>query len=135
VRRSSTLSFASGATISAALAAVALVLGLRGVASDTSAWAMAGFVAMALPVIAAGVWLAYERGRAGVSFVVALGAGLLMRAALLVVVVAGAAHQGEAALIGALVGLAVGFVPVTAFELVWFARRAHGVGPQTEWRG
>ncbi len=126
--------FASRATISAALAAVALLLVLRGVGSDTSAWAIAGFVAMALPVIATGTWLAHEQGRAGVSFVIALGTGLFMRAVLLVVVVVGAANHGPGALKGALAGLAIGFVPVTAFEMLWFSRRVHGVRPEAEWR-
>ena len=89
---------------------------------------------MALPVIATGAWLAYEQGRAGVSFVIALGTGLFMRAVLLVAVVVGAANQGPGALKGALAGLAIGFVPVTAFEMVWFSRRVPGVRPETEWR-
>jgi len=128
------LNFASGAAISAALAGGALSLALRGTASATSAWAMAGFAAMALPVIATGAWLAHEQGKAGVSFVIALGTGLLIRAMLLVVVVVGAASQGPAVLKGALAGLAIGFVPVTAFEMIWFSRRAQGVRPHTEWR-
>ena len=111
-----------------------MLLALRGAASDVSAWAIAGFAAMALPVVATGVWLAREQGRAGMSFVVALGAGLLIRATLLALVVAGAASEGGGALKGALAGLAIGFVPVTAFELIWFSRRTHGARPQAEWR-
>jgi hypothetical protein len=53
---------------------------------------------------------------------------------LLIVVVVGAASQGPAVLKGALAGLAIGFVPVTAFEMFWFSRRAQGVRPHTEWR-
>ena len=130
MRRSSILSFVIGATVSAALAASGLGLGLRGVATDTAAWAIAGFVAMVLPLIATGVWLAREQGRAGVSFVVALGAGLLTRAALVAAVVGGAAQRGDASIVGALAGLAVGFVPMTAFELIWFFRRAYRANPQ-----
>ena len=120
------LNFATGATVAAVLAAAGLVFGLRGASSVTSGWALVGFAAMALPVIATGAFLAHEQGHAGASFVVVLGAGLLMRAVFLTLVVAGALRQDTAALLGALVGLAVGFVPVTAFELVWFARRVHG---------
>ena len=127
-------SFASGATIAAALAGAVLIAGLRATESDVSAWAMAGFAAMALPAVATGVWLAREQGRAGVSFVVALGTGLVVRATLLALVVAGAASEGSGALKGALAGLAFGFVPVTAFEMIWFSRRANGVPPRAEWR-
>jgi len=134
VRRSAALNFASGAAVSAAFAAGALSLALRGTASVTFTWAMGGFVAMALPVIATGAWLAHEQGRAGVSFVVGLGTGLLIRAMLLVAVVVGAASEGPAALKGALAGLAIGFVPATAFEMIWFSRRAQGVRPHGEWR-
>ena len=133
MRRSATLDFASGATISAMFAAAALILGLRGAASVTSSWAMGGFAAMALPLIATGAWLAHEHGRAGVSFVLGLGLGLLTRAVLLIVIVVGAASQGSGTLKGALAGLAVGFVPVTVFEMIWFARRAQAVRPHAEW--
>lgn len=90
---------------------------------------------MAMPVIATGAWLAHEQGRTGVTFVAVLGAGLLVRATLLVVVVMGAIQQGATALVGTLAGLAVGFVPVTAFELAWFARRAHATRARAEWPG
>jgi hypothetical protein len=128
------LNFASGAAISAALAAAVLGLALRGASSAASTWATAGFAAMALPILATGAWLAHEQGRAGVSFVIALGTGLLIRAMLLVLVVAGAASQGPAMLKGVLAGLAIGFVPMTAFEMIWFSRRAQGIRPHMERR-
>jgi len=106
---------------------------LRGTAVDTSTWATAGFLAMAIPTIATGAWLAHEQGRAGASFVVALGSGLVLRAGLLAVVVAVAARRGDPSLRGALYGLALGFVPAIAFELIWFARRAHGARAAAGW--
>ncbi len=80
---------------------------------------------MALPVIGAGWWLARAHGRAGGSFVIALGTGFVLRAALLALVVATAARRSPDALVGALAGLAAGFLPLTAFEMLWFSRRAH----------
>ena len=118
--------FAAGAALTATLAAAVLFLGFRGAAGDASTWAAAGFAAMAFPIIASGAWLAKEHGRAGAAFLVAFAAGLLLRAALLVIVVVAAARQGEPSLLPALSGLALGFVPLTGFELIWFARRAHG---------
>lgn len=116
--------FAAGAAWTAAIAAGVLLLGLRGSTGEASVWAMAGFAAMALPIVLSGAWLAHEQGRAGVAFVIALSVGLLLRAALLAIVVAAAARQGEPSLLPALSGLALGFVPLTAFEMIWFARRA-----------
>jgi len=118
--------FAAGAALTATFASGVLLLGLRGATGEASAWAMAGFAAMAFPIIATGAWLAHEQGRAGVAFVVALAAGLLLRAGLLAIVVAAAARRGEPSLLPALSGLALGFVPLTAFEMIWFARRARG---------
>jgi len=124
VTREASLRFGAGAALTAAVAAGVLLLGLRGAASEALAWAMAGFVAMSVPIIVTGAWLAHEQGRAGAAFVVALAAGLLLRAGLLAIVVAAAARQGESSLLPALSGLVLGFVPLTAFEMIWFARRA-----------
>jgi hypothetical protein len=110
--------------LTAAIAAGVLLAGLSGSTGEASAWAMAGFGAMAFPIIVTGAWLAHEQGRAGVAFVIALSVGLLLRAGLLAIVVAAAARQGEPSLLPALSGLVLGFVPLTAFEMTWFARRA-----------
>lgn len=83
---------------------------------------------MAVPVLLSGTWLAREQGRSGAMFLVAFGTGLVARAALLAAVVATAARLGGPALPASLLGLALGFAPVTIFELVWFARRARGTG-------
>jgi len=133
VTRSLTSNFAGGAGLTAVVAGGVLAFATRGAAAD-SRWALAGFLAMALPIIAAGAWLAHQQGRAGVSFVVALGTGLSLRAVLLAVVVATAARQGRPALEGAIAGLALGFVPMTVYEMVWFARRVHGAGELARWR-
>ena len=122
--RGDSLRFGVGAALTAAIAAGLLLLGLRGAAADASAWAMAGFAAMSFPIMATGAWLAHEQGRPGAAFVVALAAGLCLRAGLLAIVVAAAARQGEPSLLPALSGLVLGFVPLTAFEMIWFARRA-----------
>jgi hypothetical protein len=105
---------------------------MRGASGERFAWAVRGFLAMALPVLGAGWWLAREHGRAGGAFVLALGAGFILRAAFLAIVVAAAARRGPDALTGALGGLAAGFVPLTAFEMLWFSRRAHRVAEATE---
>jgi len=124
VTRGSSLRFAVGAALTAAIAAGVLFLGLQRSAPDAFAWAMAGFAAMAFPTLLTGAWLAHEQGRAGVAFVIAMSAGLLLRAVLLAIVVAAAARQGGASLVPALYGLVLGFVPLTTFEMIWFARRA-----------
>ena len=116
--------------MTAGLASCVLALALRGAAVGAAPWAWAGFAAMAVPVVAAGAWLAREQGRSGALFLVAFGTGLVARAALLAAVVATAARSGGPALPASLVGLALGFAPVTIFELVWFARRARGTSLQ-----
>lgn len=121
--RSSPASFALGAVAVSAVGTPALAVVLRNAPDGTSAWALVGFLAMALPAIVCGAWLAREHGRTGASFMVALGAGWALRAASLAAVVVAALRQGPGALSGALIGLAVGFVALTAFEMVWFARR------------
>jgi hypothetical protein len=119
VSRFSPASFAiaAGALSAAATAALAFA----------SSWAVLGFLAMALPAIISGAWLVGQHGRTGPGFFVALGFGWALRAGLLAVVVVAALRQGSAPLMGALSGLAVGFVALTSFELLWFARRTrHG---------
>jgi hypothetical protein len=115
-----------GAAALSGAAAAALALALRNAAADTTSWAVTGFLAMALPAIASGAWLAHEHGRTGPRFLVALGTGWLLRAAFLAAVVVAALRRGSPAVSGALLGLGVGFVALTAFEMLWFARRSRG---------
>ncbi len=109
----------------AAASGAALALLLRGVADDATLGGVAGFLAMTLPLLAAGTWLASRQGRPGPQFLVALGSGIVLRAVLLAMVVALAVHRGGPTLAGALAGLTAGFLPLTVFEMIWFARRSH----------
>ncbi len=88
---------------------------------------------MALPGVAAGAWMAYEHGRAGSRFVIALVAGMIARVLFAAIVALGAARAGGSASTGLLAGLAAGFVPVLLFEMAWFAgsRSAQGMGTET----
>lgn len=121
--RSSPASFALGAGAVSAVAAPALALVLRNASGDASPWAVVGLLAMAVPAVACGAWLAREHGRVGPSFLIALGTGWALRAVLLAAVVVAALREGPGAIRGALTGLAVGFVALTTFEMFWFARR------------
>ena len=113
----------SGALL--AVSALVLAFAWSRATGDAPAYAASGFLAMSLPAFAAGFWLTGTHGRAGGGFVLALGAGLTVRAVLLAVVVAAAARRGPDALVGALSGLAAGFEPLTIYEMIWFSRRAH----------
>jgi lipopolysaccharide export LptBFGC system permease protein LptF len=79
---------------------------------------------MALPGIVCGAWLAREHGRSASRFLMALGTGFMLRLLLGAVTAAGAAHAGRSAIAGLLPGLAVGFLSVTSFEMLWFVRMA-----------
>jgi hypothetical protein len=102
-------------------AAVALALGRP--AADR-AWVIAGWAVLAVAGTAGGAWLAREHGKPGAAFLVALGAGVAAR----FVAVAGgcvaAALAGKGALTAYAVGVLTGFVPVQAFEALWFFRRS-----------
>jgi hypothetical protein len=88
---------------------------------------------MAVPGVACGAWLAMEHGRAGSRFVIALAAGFIARLVLAGGLTLSAGIAGAAAKAGLLPGLAAGFVPVMAFEMVWFARaaRSRGLGAES----
>ena len=118
------IGFALGAATVASISTIALLPWLGG-ADGTSRWALAGWVAMSVPGVVAGTWLAREHGRPGAGFVVALGAGMLARALAGASVAAGAARAGQPAITAALAGLVAGFVPVLVFEIIWCAR-SHG---------
>lgn len=124
--RSSPASFAIGAGAVSAVGTPAVAIVLRSAADGASEWGVLGFLAMALPAVACGAWLAREHGRLGASFMVALGTGWALRAAFLVAVVVAALRRGPGALSGSLTGLAAGFVALTAFEMIWFARQKRG---------
>jgi hypothetical protein len=129
----SAATFARGASVAAALGALALLPWLAGDDRLAAAWSARGFAAMAIPGVVGGTWLARKHGRRASRFVVALGAGFLARLVLAGIAAFGAAKAGGGAIEGLLAGLAAGFVPVMAFEMFWFARatRAQGAGLET----
>lgn len=129
----SVIGFAFLASVAAAVGAAALFPGFSGDDRLASVWAAKGFLAMAVPGLVGGAWLAREHGRTGSRFVVALGAGFILRLVLAALAAFGAANAGGSARTGLLAGLAAGFVPVTVFEMIWFsrARRTHGLGTET----
>ena len=116
--------FALAASVAAAIGALALTPWFLGDDRLTADWAARGFLAMALPGIVCGAWLAQEHGRNSSRFVMALGTGFILRLVLGALAAAGAAKAGRSAIVGLLPGLAAGFVSVTAFEMLWFVRAA-----------
>jgi hypothetical protein len=127
IRRLSS-SFFVGAVATVVLSAAASFVVLR----SASAWTLYGFAAMAIPGLVSGAWMVRSHGRPGAGFVLALGTGVTLRVVLLSIVVAVAARQGSAELTQTLAGLAFGFVPLTVFELVWFARRTRPLTSPSE---
>ena len=90
---------------------------------------------MALPGIAGGIFMARVHGRTGPGFVVALGSTFVVRLVLAGIVTYGAQRTGQGSVHGVLQGLAAGFVPLTALEMVWFAREAQRQALRTERHG
>jgi hypothetical protein len=119
----STAGFAIGAAASASLGGCALVLAVPNLAASAWGWAAAAFLVTACPGIVFGVLLEHLHGRQGGAFPLAVGAGLLVRLGLAGLVTVLAAREGGSAIPADLLGLATGFVPVTAFETWWFARK------------
>jgi len=118
-----TAGFAIGATVSASLGGCALVLAVPQLAASAWGWSAAAFVVTACPGILFGTLLEHLHGRQGGAFPLAVGAGLLVRLGAAGLVTILAAKDGGTAIPADLLGLATGFVPVTAFETWWFARK------------
>jgi hypothetical protein len=120
---SSARSFAARAAIAALAGGVAAALLSLGRPAGDRVWVLAGWAVLAFAGTLGGAWLAREHGKPGSGFLVALGAGVAAR----FVAVAGgcvaAALAGNGALTAYAVGLLTGFVPVQAFEAIWFFRR------------
>jgi len=131
----STIGFAVGASVAATVGAATLLPWFSGDDPLASAWAAKGFLAMAVPGIAGGAWLAREHGRSAQRFLIALATGFIMRLALAAVAAFFAAKAGDGAGVALLSGLAAGFVPLMAFEMVWFARSRGAQSLGTEPRG
>jgi hypothetical protein len=129
----SVIGFALSASAVAAVGAAALIAGFWGSDRMASAWAAKGFLAMAVPGITCGSWLAREHGRSASRFLIALATGFIIRLVLAALAAFFAAKvDAGAALIA---GLAAGFVPLTAFEMIWFLRARGAQGLGTEPRG
>ena len=99
-----------------------MLLALRRPAEDR-VWVLAGWAVLALVGTLGGAWLAREHGKPGSGFLVALGAGVAARFFAVAGGSVAAALAGKSALTAYAVGLLAGFVPVQAFEAVWFFRR------------
>ena len=126
--------FVLGATAAALVGAAALLAWTSRDGVLPAGWVVSGVLAMALPGIAGGAWLAREHGRARSGFVAVLQAGMLVRLVLGALVAIGAAKAGGSAMAASMAGLAAGFLPVMAFEMVWFARAREGGGARKETR-
>ena len=122
----STIGFVLGASTAASLGVVVLLAGYARADRVAAGWAATGFLAMALPGVAGGAWLAREHGRSASRFIVALATGFVTRLAAAAVAVFFESRAGGGAGPALLSGLAAGFVPVTLFEMAWFVR-ARGV--------
>ena len=116
----SAIGFALLASVAAAVGAAALLPWFWGGDRVASAWAAKGFLAMAAPGIARGAWLAREHGRPAPRFLIALATGFVTRLVLAALAAFFAAKADAGAAL--IAGLAAGFVPLTAFEMVWFLR-------------
>ena len=129
----STLGFALGAIVAALAGAAALTAWSAGGDALGAHWAARGFLAMALPAIAGGAWLAREHGRPGSRFLAALVAGIVVRLTVALIVTLAASRAGGSATTGLLSGLGAGFAPVMLFETAWFTRsiRAYRTGAET----
>ena len=131
----SAIGFAFLASVAAAVGAAALLPWFWGGERAASAWAARGFLAMAVPGIVGGAWLAREHGRSAQRFLVALATGFITRLVLAALAAFYAAKAGDGAGTALLSGLAAGFVPLMAFEMAWFARARGAQGLGTERRG
>jgi hypothetical protein len=114
-----TAAFVAGALAASAIGAVAI--------ARSGGWAYAGFLAMAVPGLLTGTWLARVHGRLGSPFAVALFGGFLARLVLAAITASLAARAGGGAGSALLAGLAAGFVPLFLFETCWFLHKTLAV--------
>jgi len=131
----SPIGFVLGASSAAAIGAAALVPLFSGGDRLSSAWAVKGFLAMAVPGVIGGAWLAREHGRSAQRFLIALATGFVTRLILAGSAAFFAARAGGGAGLALLFGLAAGFVPLMTFEMIWFVRARGAQGFGTERRG
>jgi hypothetical protein len=82
-------------------------------------WSLIGWFGMTAVGIVGGAWLLAQHGTRGVAFLVPLGASMLARLILAPAGAFAASAAGVEAVSAYLVGLAVGYVPPQASEVVW----------------
>jgi hypothetical protein len=121
VKSRSALGFALGALTAASIGAATTLPLFAGNDRAAAEWAAAGFLAMAVPSILCGICLEREHGRPGPRFLLVLVAGFGARVVLAALTSIFAAKASAATAL--IAGLAAGFVPLTAFEMAWFARK------------
>jgi hypothetical protein len=131
----SEIGFALSASVVAAMGAAALLPWFWGGEPETLAWAARGFLAMAVPGVVGGTWLAREHGRSAQRFLLALATGFMTRLVLAGLAAFYAGRAGDGAGTALLSGLVAGFVPLMVFEMIWFARARGAEGLGTEPRG
>lgn len=95
---------------------------------ETLRWSLLGWAVMAVSGVGAGVWMARVHGRPGTGFLLALGTGMLARLFGAAAGALWAAQHGVEAVWAYLAGLSAGYLPLQAFESVWFLRRTRGRG-------
>ena len=111
-----------GASI-AALAGLASFTVARSAGPAAVAPCLVGWAIMAASGLAGGLFLVRAHGRSGTGFLGALVASMLARLALSSAGAAWAAASSVETVWAYLGGLVAGYVPLQAFELVWFIRR------------
>lgn len=111
------------------VAAGAVALAATEAAGGSGPWALAGWGPMAGIGLGSGGAMAARHGRPGSGFLAALVAGMLSRLTVAAALGLVATRAGEPALLSYVAGLAAGFLPLQAFEVVWFYRAARAARP------
>lgn len=116
--------------LAAALALLAFAVPRGGPAVG---WSLIGWLIMTLAGSLGGAWTVSQHGRPGSGFLVAVGICMLSRLVLGAAGVAAAAGAGTAAVWALLAGLAVTYVPLQVFEMIWFLRSIRAKAPTGSW--
>jgi len=111
----------SGATALAAGLVLLPFLAPRG--SQILLSGLLGWLAMSVVGVAGGWWLVARHGSAAAAFLRAMGICMLARLVVAAAGAFGARAVGAAPAYAYLAGLAAGYLPVQALEMVWFLRR------------
>ncbi len=120
--------FVLAASAVAVAAGVVLLAATRS-AGGSESWALAGWGPMAAIAVGSGGAMAARHGRPGSGFLAALAVGMLSRLTVAAALGLVATRAGETAVLSYVAGLAAGFLPLQAFEVVWFYRAAHAARP------